>query len=79
MLHILFAEKFKQLISKGMSESDIHCIGHSLGAHACGYAGQFMGSNKIGWITGLNFCLHKTGQIHENMIKVVGSHKNCYT
>jgi len=36
----------------GQSKSKIHCIGHSLGAHICGYAGTY--AKGIGRISGLD-------------------------
>lgn len=33
----------------GLDALNVHCIGHSLGAHACGFAGK---AKKIGRITG---------------------------
>ena len=36
------------------SANDIHCIGHSLGAHVCGYTGMSLATNKLAQITGLD-------------------------
>ena len=33
---------------------DFHCIGHSLGAHICGFVGRALGQNKLAMITGLD-------------------------
>jgi len=35
----------------GVSQSDVHCIGHSLGAHLCGYGGKV---TKFGRISGMD-------------------------
>ena len=37
-----------------VSLNDIQCIGHSLGAHVCGFVGKAFSSNKISKITGLD-------------------------
>lgn len=36
------------------SPNYIHCIGHSLGAHVCGFAGKGQKNNKLAEITGLD-------------------------
>lgn len=39
----------------GVNPSKIHCIGHSLGAHTCGYVGYFLRHSygiQLGRITG---------------------------
>ncbi|KAK9507393.1 hypothetical protein O3M35_007258 [Rhynocoris fuscipes] len=42
------------LIENGDSASNIHAIGHSLGAHAAGFAGKTVGSGKLKRISGLD-------------------------
>lgn len=42
------------LVREGASVDGIHCIGHSLGAHACGFAGSAVQSGLISRITGLD-------------------------
>lgn len=39
------------LLQNRVNASLVHCIGHSLGAHACGYAGKVV---KLGRISGLD-------------------------
>ena len=47
------ANLVNQMINKkGAKASDFHCIGHSLGAHICGYAGSRI--NGLAKITGLD-------------------------
>jgi len=42
----------KQLVNnKGLPRAKLYCVGHSLGAHACGAAGRHY---KFGRITGIN-------------------------
>lgn len=42
----------------GVNLNNIHCVGHSLGAHVCGYAGKYLRrmnySNPIQRISGLD-------------------------
>jgi len=46
------AELAKQLVSnKGLPRTNLYCVGHSLGAHACGAAGR---NYKFRRITGIN-------------------------
>ncbi|CAF1201197.1 unnamed protein product [Adineta ricciae] len=47
----LILKKMKTL--KKLSYDKVHCIGHSLGAHTCGYASNGI-NNQIGRITGLD-------------------------
>ena len=44
------------IASKNISSNDIHCIGHSLGAHVCAHLGKALLSkgNKLARITGLD-------------------------
>ncbi len=37
------------ILSIGISPKNVHCIGHSLGAHVCGFCGKL---SKIGRISG---------------------------
>ena len=47
-------DSLSQTLSYPMSR--VHCIGHSLGAHACGFAGKLLtGNMTMGRITG-NLC-----------------------
>ena len=44
------AQKLADFIKNaGLNALNVHCIGHSLGAHACGFAGKV---KKFGRITG---------------------------
>ncbi|CAF0989739.1 unnamed protein product [Rotaria sp. Silwood1] len=47
----LFLQKIHKL--KGISYDRIHCIGHSLGAHTCGYTSNTV-DNQLGRISGLD-------------------------
>lgn len=49
----IVAEFIEELIFRGANINQIHLIGHSLGAHVCGYAGRFF-KGKIRRITGLD-------------------------
>lgn len=40
------------LVANGVDISQVHCIGHSLGAHICGYAGSSITDGWLGRITG---------------------------
>lgn len=44
----------QQMTTLGANLDDIHLIGHSLGAHACGYAGRRF-AGKLGRISGEYF------------------------
>lgn len=44
------------LVSTGVSLDSIHIIGHSLGAHAAGYAASNIKSGKIHRVTGIFIC-----------------------
>lgn len=43
----------RSLMEKGTSIGQVHCIGHSLGSHICGYAGKRF-AGELGRITGLD-------------------------
>ena len=47
-----FIHKLTTLI--GVSPSSMHCIGHSLGAHTCGFVGKNIKSPKLAQISGLD-------------------------
>lgn len=49
----IVAEFIDELVDRGVNINKIHLIGHSLGAHVCGYAGRFF-NGKIRRITGLD-------------------------
>ncbi|CAG2101124.1 unnamed protein product [Medioppia subpectinata] len=42
------------IAATGVSLNDIHLIGHSMGAHVVGFAGQSLLPNKVGQISGLD-------------------------
>lgn len=49
------ADLFTTLYSKGLPSQNTYCVGHSLGAHVCGIASQFLGGYKMfARITGLD-------------------------
>jgi len=48
----------------GIKPSDIHLIGHSLGAHVVGSCGSNFKSGKIGRITGKNFAGRAINIVH---------------
>lgn len=55
---VLVAKHFDFLHEEGgMDFSDLWCIGHSLGAHVCGYAGKNVALGKIDVIFGLDTAL----------------------
>lgn len=70
-----FADFLDRLISyTGLKPSDIHLIGHSLGAHVVGAAGAHLKSGKVGRITGEQFivtnlviCSWTTCEYRENI------------
>ncbi|XP_065351354.1 lipase member H-A-like isoform X2 [Cloeon dipterum] len=39
--------------SSGVQLTKVHCLGHSLGAHVCGFGGKFL-NGRVGRITGLD-------------------------
>lgn len=43
-----------KLVARGAKLKSIHLIGHSLGAHTCGYAGSMVTSGKVSRISGLD-------------------------
>ncbi|RWS26541.1 pancreatic lipase-related protein 2-like isoform X2, partial [Leptotrombidium deliense] len=55
---VIAALMFKMKALHNTDYESTHLIGHSLGAHICGYAGQYLkkitGGEKFGWITGLD-------------------------
>lgn len=57
------------LVGLGVSLRDIHLIGHSLGAHVAGIAGQKVTSGKLPRITGL---FHKLYLKYFNYIYIFG-------
>ena len=44
----------KLVNATNVMQSDIHCIGHSLGAHICGFIGQRLQNPKIAEISGFD-------------------------
>lgn len=48
------AQMYDYLVSEGFNLKDIHCTGHSLGAHVCGFSGKGVTSGTIARITGLD-------------------------
>jgi len=59
------------VIANGNSaKSRLYCVGHSLGSHVCGHAGQY---TKFGRITGLD----PAGPLFENRDWTVGLNPNC--
>ena len=47
------ATMIKTLQQVGLKLADVHLVGHSLGAHTVGYAGEKFTTTQIGRITGL--------------------------
>ncbi|XP_070501948.1 phospholipase A1 member A-like [Chironomus tepperi] len=59
------ANAFLKLFNNGLNDQTFHCVGHSFGAHACGFMGRKIqesskGRFKIGRITGLDPSKFKT-------------------
>lgn len=48
----IIAELVDLLVQKGSKLENIHLIGHSLGAQACGFAGASLKSGKVARISG---------------------------
>lgn len=42
----------KKLVKAGTTLQNVHCVGHSLGAHLCGHAGAML-EGKLRRITGI--------------------------
>lgn len=51
-----YAKFLNYLLKIGAKASDIHLIGHSLGAHISGFAGRFISCGKVKRITGIPIC-----------------------
>ncbi|CAH1799198.1 unnamed protein product [Owenia fusiformis] len=45
---------YSMLKHKNVNMGDVHCIGHSLGAHVCGFLGNSAGKNTVGRISGMD-------------------------
>ena len=60
------------LSTQGNKNSHVHCIGHSLGAHICGYAGKMVKNGKLKRISGLD----PAGPYFENEASYIRLDKN---